>query len=139
MFALSGYSNKGASQPTLLNGYEWTQVAHLIVGPVIGHSFPAFFFDQGWEAGKIDAKKSGRFFASHCEVQLSTWYVLSLVAALKGKSVKGNNKKQLSKYLKDLAEEDLGDAGEVILELDQKPCESKQLQFPIESDTNSGV
>lgn len=131
MFALSGYSRKRTSRPTLLNGHEWTKVAHLIVGPAIGHDFPPFVFDQGWEDGEIDPRKSGRFFASHSEVLLGTWYVLNLVAALKEKVVTGNNKKRLSKYLKDLAQEDLGEAGKAIISVDQRPCESKHLELLI--------
>ncbi|KAK6207307.1 Ankyrin repeat and EF-hand [Pestalotiopsis sp. IQ-011] len=106
----------------LLDGERWTEASLLRVAPVVGYAFKPHINDQGFQAGQIADNKKGRFFASHAECQLATWYCTTVLASVK--SMPDASITFLARNLSDLARADIGDARQVQINITQPPCES---------------
>ncbi|KAI0167681.1 hypothetical protein BJ166DRAFT_495966 [Pestalotiopsis sp. NC0098] len=106
----------------LLDGQRWTEASLLRVAPVVNYVFKPHINDQGFQSGQIADNKKGRFFASHAECQLATWYCTTILASVK--SMPDASITFLARNLSDLARADIGDARQVQINITQPPCES---------------
>ncbi|ETS76284.1 hypothetical protein PFICI_11671 [Pestalotiopsis fici W106-1] len=121
-YAVSGWAKpKPAKYPDLLDGYRWTQLA-LAVARTIGFHFKRHRLDMGGESGTVKEKKIGRFFASHAEIQVATWYCVELLVAHGLKPVASRT--FLSRHLTDLSHANLGNARRAIIDMTKPPCKS---------------
>lgn len=122
-WAVSGWSARTVPEfSKLLEGYKWTKAVLHRVAPSIGFIFKSHIQDQGFEDGMLSSSRRGRFFASHTEVKLATWWCFTLLATLKGMA--RPSRTYLAKNLSDLARAELGHSRHARIEIDQPPCES---------------